>query len=207
MTVTPHNTPVRDGREDAVQSVLCLSPTSETLRKGKRAMNAKFDVAISFAGSERDYARSIASIAKKNGLKVFLDELYEAELWGTNLVESLSDIYENKARFCLIIVSEQYRQRIYTNVERRAALDRAIQNRGEYILPVVTDSSWIEGLPKATAYLDLRRQSVISISEALIKKVRGQVPRKLLLAKDIHVARMPIGSLSADELNPRTLAS
>lgn len=163
-------------------------------------MDQKFDVAISFAGSERDYARAIASIAEKNGVKVFLDELYEADLWGTNLVEALSDIYENKARFCLIIVSKEYRKRIYTNVERQAALDRAIRNKGEYILPVVTDNSWIKGLPKATAYLDLRRKSVITICEALIKKVLGKSPRKIRLPKDIHVSRLPIGLLSAEEL-------
>lgn len=74
-------------------------------------------------------------------MKVFLDELYEAELWGTNLVEKLSDIYENQARFCLIIVSKEYCKRIYTNVERRAALDRAIRNKSEYILSVITDTS------------------------------------------------------------------
>jgi len=163
-------------------------------------MDQEFDVAISFAGSERDYARAIASIAQRNGVKVFLDELYEADLWGTNLVESLSDIYENKARFYLIIVSKNYCERIYTNVERRAALDRAIRDKGEYILPIVIDDSWINGLPKATAYLDLRRKSVITISETLIRKVLGKSPRKIRLPKDIHISRLPIGSLSAEEL-------
>jgi hypothetical protein len=163
-------------------------------------VDQEFDVAISFAGAERDYARAIASIALKNGLRVFLDELYEADLWGTNLVESLSDIYENRARFSLIIVSEEYCKRIYTNVERRAALDRAIRSKAEYILPVVADNSWIEGLPKATTYLDLRQKSVISICETLIKKVRGKAPGKLRLPEDIHISRIPIGSLSADEL-------
>jgi hypothetical protein len=100
---------------------------------------------------------------------VFLDELFEAEIWGQNLVETLADVYENKARYCLIIVSENYRRRIYTNVERRAALDRAIRAKAEYILPVVLDGAWIQGLPKSTAYLDLRRKSVISICEAVAR--------------------------------------
>lgn len=163
-------------------------------------MEPTFDFAISFAGSERDYARAIAAIAEKNGLKVFLDELFEAELWGQNLVEALADVYENKARYCLIIVSENYCQRIYTNIERRAALERAIRTKAEYILPVVLDGSWIQGLPKSTAYLDLRRKSVISICETLIKKIRGTAPKKLRIPKGIHITRMPLASLSADEL-------
>jgi len=159
-----------------------------------------YDVALSFAGTERDYARAIAAIGEKNGLKVFLDELYEAELWGENLVESLSDIYTTKARFCLVIVSQEYKKRVFTNVERRAALDRAIQDRSAYILPVVVDDAWIDGLPRATAYLDLRRKSVISICEVLIKKIKGKAPRKLRLPKDLHLSRLPIGSLGAAEL-------
>jgi len=159
-----------------------------------------FDFAISFAGTERDYARAIAAIAEKNGLKVFLDELYESELWGQNLVETLGDVYENKARYCLIIVSKNYCQRVYTNVERRAALERVIRSKAEYILPVVLDGSWIQGLPKSTAYLDLRRKSVISICEILIKKIRGTAPKKLRIPKGLHLARLPLPSLTADEL-------
>ena len=163
-------------------------------------MTYEYDVALSFAGPERDYARALAAIAEENGLKIFLDEIYEAELWGTNLVESLSAVYESKARFCLIIISKAYRDRVYTNVERRAALDRAIKEKSEYILPVVVDDAWIDGLPKATAYLDLRKKSVIAICETLIKKVKGEPPKKLRIPKELQISRLPVGSLSADDL-------
>jgi hypothetical protein len=164
-------------------------------------VDTTFDLAISFAGSERDYARVIAAVARENGLSVFLDELYESELWGKNLVETLSEIYETKARYCLIVVSKQYCERVFTNVERKAALDWAIRTKTEYILPLVVDGSWIQGLPKSTAYLDLRRKSVIAISEALLKKISGNAPEKLRIPKDIQITRMPAGTLSAEELS------
>jgi hypothetical protein len=154
-------------------------------------VDTTFDLAISFAGSERDYARVIAAVTRENGLSVFLDELYESELWGKNLVETLGEIYETKARYCLIVVSKQYCERVFTNVERRAALERAIRTRTEYILPLVVDGSWIQGLPKSTAYLDLRRKSVIAISEALLKKISGNAPEKLRIPKDIHIITSP----------------
>ena len=170
-------------------------------RKLGMTIEYTFDVAISFAGSERDYARAIERIASANGLKVFFDELYEADLWGSNLIESLGDIYENKARYCLIIVSKEYCERVYTNLERRKALDRAILHRQDYILPVTTDDAWIEGLPKATAYLDLRKKSVVAVCELLIEKLRGkQMEEKLVLPVDVNVPRMPIGNLDAEEL-------
>jgi hypothetical protein len=89
---------------------------------------------------------------------------------------------------------------VYTKVERRAALDRAITENTAYILPVVVDESWIDGLPKSTAYLDLRRKSVISICEVLIKKIKGNSPKKLKLPQEIQLTRLPIGNLAANDV-------
>ncbi len=164
--------------------------------------NLMYDVAISFAGTERDYARAIQEILTTNDIRVFFDELYEAELWGENLIEELGDIYESKAKYCLIIVSEQYVERVYTNLERRSALERAIKSPSAYILPVVTDKAWIKGLPKSTAYMDLRKKSVIGICEAIIKKIQGKnAPNKINIPNSTNIPRLPIGSLSPDELH------
>lgn len=164
-------------------------------------MDQNFDLALSFAGTERDYARAIAAIVESNGVKVYLDELYQTEMWGQNLIETLADIYENRARYCLVIVSKEYAQRIYTNVERRAALERAIRNRTEYILPVVVDDFWIQGLPRSTVYLDLRRKSVIAICTTLVKKLRGsEAPVKLEIPLSVHIPRLALGALGGDDL-------
>ena len=45
-----------------------------------------FDVAISFAGTERNYAEQLATIVKNAGFSVFYDEFYPEYLWGKNLV-------------------------------------------------------------------------------------------------------------------------
>lgn len=143
------------------------------MQRGDAIGRYEFDVAISFAGSEREVARTIALVAKDNGLRVFFDESYPSELWGKNLVEELSDIYTNRARFCLIICSVEYARRAYTNAERRAALDRALRSENEYILPVRTDEAWIEGLPEATRAFDLRESTAQEIGRALVMKVKG----------------------------------
>jgi hypothetical protein len=134
----------------------------------------EFDVALSFAGPDREVAGVIARIAQTSGLRVFFDESYAVRVWGTNLIEELADIYATRARFCLIIVSRDYLESAYTKVERRAALDRAIRERGEYILPVVLDDAWIPGLPASTAYMDLRRTTIEAVAIALVRKVRGE---------------------------------
>ena len=147
-------------------------------------MDFRFDVAISYAGSDREVAGAIARIAVANGLRVFYDEYYVSELWGRNLLESLADIYDRQARFCLILVSRDYCDRPYTIDERRIALDRAIASRTEYILPVVTDDAWLDGLPRSTAFLDLRKMTVIEVAGILVRKVKGDSHAEVLVPDD-----------------------
>jgi hypothetical protein len=40
----------------------------------------EFDVLLSFAGAEREYARAIHDIASANGLRVFFDEEHQHEI-------------------------------------------------------------------------------------------------------------------------------
>jgi len=134
----------------------------------------KYDVAFSFAGSDREVARAIASTASYNGLKVFLDEEHVWESWGRNLNEYLGAIYDGEARYCVVLISADYCAKAYTNLERRRALDRALDSRGEYILPVRLDDSWLDGLPRATAHMDLRQMSAAEIGAALVRKVKGR---------------------------------
>jgi hypothetical protein len=49
----------------------------------------EFDVLLSFADAERDFARAIHDLATANGLRIFLDEEFQHEIWGKNLVEYL----------------------------------------------------------------------------------------------------------------------
>src|SRR5262245_818772 len=100
-----------------------------------------FDVAISFAGEQREFARSVAECLRAHGRTVFYDEYEQAALWGTNLQEHLSDVYGRQARFCLMLVSEDYAAKVWTTHERRVAQARALKQREEYILPVRFDQT------------------------------------------------------------------
>lgn len=158
-----------------------------------------FDVLLSFAGPERVYARAIADICNANGLNVFLDEDFQHEIWGKNLVEYLDELYRTGGKYCVALISQAYCDRAFTRVERRAAFDRMIQHAAEYFLPICVDDTWPQGLPKSTAYLDLRTHGVIGICELLIRKVTGRRER-LIIPPEIHVPRVPLGQLSAEHL-------
>jgi len=132
-----------------------------------------YDLALSFAGEDREVARQIADSARANGLRVYFDEYHVWETWGKDLSEYLGSIYGGGARYCVILISEDYCRKPYTILERRIALAHALETAVEYVLPVVLDDSWPPGLPRTTAYLDLRTMEPTEIAEAVVRKIKG----------------------------------
>lgn len=116
----------------------------------------EYDVAISFAGEDRSIAESIAEKLKQDGIRVFYDSYEKATLWGKDLYEHLNDVYKNKAKYCLMIISKGYRDKQWTNHERKAAQARAFSQNKEYILPLKLDDTEIPGLNETIGYLDFR---------------------------------------------------
>lgn len=115
-----------------------------------------YDLAISFAGEDRAIARIVAEEIKRTGLKVFYDEYEKANLWGKDLYCHLSDIYSKKAKYCLMIISQYYADKQWTNHERKAAQAKAIEENHEYILPLRLDDTEVPGLLPTIGYVDFR---------------------------------------------------
>lgn len=115
-----------------------------------------FDIALSFAGSERDFAEQIANELKQKGLDVFYDDFFKEQLWGKNLVDFFEEIYSKKSKYCLILVSEKYKNRQWTIHERKSAQMRQLKKKGEeYILPVKVDEVSLPGLPDSVGYISI----------------------------------------------------
>ena len=49
----------------------------------------RWDVALSFAGAQRDYVGQVAAALKARGVCCFYDEDEQVRLWGTHLAEEL----------------------------------------------------------------------------------------------------------------------
>ncbi len=85
----------------------------------------QYDVAISFAGPERPLAVRLARSVQDAGFHVFDDDFYPEHLWGKNLVEFFDDVYRTQSRYCVMLVSPEYRDRMWTTHERQSAQARA----------------------------------------------------------------------------------
>lgn len=143
----------------------------KSLRLSPASMPDSFDVAISFAGTERESAEELANILKDAGFAVFYDNFYPEQLWGKNLVTFFDQIYRKKARFCVMFISQEYQARKWTIHEARSAQARAIEERGaEYILPVKVDDTDLDGLPPTIGYVPLSA-GIPNIGKMLIDKL------------------------------------
>jgi hypothetical protein len=130
-----------------------------------------YDVVISFAGEDRKVAEGIASSLVTRGINVFYDEYEQANLWGKDLYVHLTKIYRDESKYCLILISENYAKKQWTNHERKAAQARAFQENSEYILPLRLDDAEIEGVLGTTGYIDYRHSSLDKIISMLAEKV------------------------------------
>jgi hypothetical protein len=130
-----------------------------------------FDVAISFAGSERESALRLAQTLRDAGYAVFYDDFYPEQLWGKNLAIFFDEIFRKKARFCVMFVSKEYQQRVWTSHEARSAQARAVAEKGnEYILPIQVDATELEGLLPTIGYVPISL-GIENIGALLIKKL------------------------------------
>ncbi|MCK4818052.1 TIR domain-containing protein, partial [bacterium] len=76
-------------------------------------MNKKYqyDVALSFAGENREYVDQVYTYLTTQGIKPFYDKAEEIELWGNDLVARFDGIYRSEAHYCVMFISCHYLQK------------------------------------------------------------------------------------------------
>ena len=125
----------------------------------------KYDVALSYAGEDREVARELATRLQAAGYLVFYDGF--EELWGQDLSVKLHQIYGEQSRYGVPLVSQHYVKKPWTNHERQVLLARAMKQQAVYLLPIRLDDSALPGLADVVAYKDLRQTSLDEIISSL----------------------------------------
>ena len=137
-----------------------------------------YDVALSFAGEDRGYVEKVADYLDDMGISVFYDSYERTYLWGKNLHLHLNDVYKNKARYCVVFISEHYKQKVWTKHEIRSAFARALESDMEYILPARFDDTQIDGLDRTIAFIDLRKVAPNVFAQIIAEKLQSN-PRPI----------------------------
>lgn len=135
----------------------------------------EYDVALSFAGEDRNQAEALARLLRRPDVQVFYDEFHKATLWGKDLFQHLEKVYRDKARYCVVFVSRHYLKKNWTKHELRQAQARSFESAREYILPLRLDDTVLPGLAATIGYLDLRKTKIEQVAALLLEKLGKQV--------------------------------
>ena len=160
----------------------------------------EYDVALSFAGEDRVVAREFADLLTSKNFKVFYDEDYADDLWGKDLIAHLADLYQNKARFCVMFISRHYPLKRWTNFERQHIQARAFRDTNEYILPIKLDDTEVPGIVDTIGYRDIRQHSLQSIANTLEKKLAKGKRQSTTSSQDVRPDRQESSHSSFDAI-------
>lgn len=143
-------------------------------------MSYKYDVALSFAGENRKFAKAIAEALKEKNIKVFYDEFYEAEMWGKDLSVITREVYLRDSSYCIMIFSDPYIKKEWPELERKNAMERFIKG-DEYILPVRLDgfSGDVPGFPNTIAYVDAKSSEPEKVVNRFLSKFRDPAQNRV----------------------------
>ncbi len=134
----------------------------------------KYDVAVSFAGEQREFVQTVVRELGLPTTRVFYDADYTPQLWGEELSEVLVKLYRDEARYVVMFISREYAEKEWCILERRAALRRRMRTQGAYILPVRLDNTnldEVEGLLGTIGYLDGLRLGAPGVADAIRQKL------------------------------------
>ena len=144
----------------------------------------KYHVALSFAGEDRKYVEKVAKRLQAAGVEVFYDKFEDTKLWGKDLYTYLSDVYQNQAFFTVMFISEAYKEKLWTNHERRSAQAKAFSENKEYILPAFFDTAVeVPGVLKTTGYVDLSKLAPEEFADKIVEKLEDS---GVMLVTEIH---------------------
>jgi hypothetical protein len=161
----------------------------------------EYDVCLSFAGEQRSYVERVAQSLTSRNVKVFYDLNEQATLWGKDLYEHLDDIYRKKARYCIIFISQDYIQKVWTNHERRSAQARAMELGSEYILPARFDDSEVPGIRSTVGYIDLSLTRPEDLAALAVQKISASTPGILPApAPQVPYSTAPVTKSEQDHL-------
>ena len=177
--------------------VLGLNNSKEQLEP----MNYSYDVALSFAGEDRKFAEAVAAGLREAEINVFYDDYYAADLWGEDLSVSLRKVYHEASRFCIMIISAQYVEKMWPNFERQQALERLIKQKGKaYILPVRLDgySGDVPGLAGTIGFLAVKSNEPEKVVSVFLEKIGKERPSGSRSASGMEPAKAFIPKLKKE---------
>lgn len=133
----------------------------------------RYDFAVSYAREDRDYAKPLHEHLQAEGCKGFIDVEAEADLLGKHQPTHLAELFAHDTEYVVLILSETYFAKVWTQVELRGAITTAIRTKRDYILPVRLDDAEWPVLLRDIGFVDGRVKTAENAARVIGAKLRG----------------------------------
>lgn len=129
----------------------------------------EYDIALSFAGEQRNYVDHVYNCLVGNGIRVYYDK--DQDLWGKDLFIEFSNVYNKKSKYIVVFISKEYAEKNWTRHEIGNAFARALEEETEYILPVRFDDTDIPGLRSTIHFEDASKLTPEELCGKIVSKL------------------------------------
>lgn len=146
-------------------------------RVGER--DYEFDFAISFAGENRELARTIVKQLELLDCSVFYDEFFEANYLGKAWHSKFKDVFAEQCRFVLCLLDKHHLDKIWPTFERESFSPRVSE---EAVVPIFLDDTLFPGIPRDI--VGIRFDAGGATPEQLENRVTDEIVFKLMSRLD-----------------------
>lgn len=133
--------------------------------------NEKYQIALSFAGEQRNYVEEVARHLQSKGVAVFYDGFETTKLWGKSGVEYFHKIFAEQSAYVVMFISKQYVEKEWPIHERKSAFSHMIKEKREFILPVRFDDTLVPGFPEDIIFLKAQELTPVNLAEKIANKL------------------------------------
>jgi hypothetical protein len=139
--------------------------------------NYEYDIALSFAGENRDLAKHIATQLEDLDVPVFYDESFEANFMGKAWTKKFKEIFADDSRYVVVLLDKNHAEKIWPTFEREHFAPRVAD---EHVIPIYLDDTKFVGIPADIIGVrfkfdpsdpEWRAKADIEIVEKLIDKI------------------------------------
>ncbi len=107
--------------------------------------DTEYDFALSFAGENRELARSIAEQLETLDTRVFFDEYFETNFLGKTWTKEFKHIFAEASRLVICLLDAHHLKKIWPTFERECFQPRVEE---EAVIPIYLDDTTFPGIPK-----------------------------------------------------------
>lgn len=145
---------------------------------GFRDGNKTYDweLAISFAGNNRQVVDIVQSQLEEMDVSVFYDENYESNMLGKSLSKVFREVFVEKSRFVIAVLDKNHYERVWPTFERDCFVDRV---EDEAVIPIYLDDTVFPGIPKDTFGIRFKASGKDSIRNDIFDQITYPLVSKL----------------------------